>query len=268
MSRKMSMLMHELRSINNKRIVEYSVLQEDNEIYPQAIKTLMNRFGEIVTENDLLEKLKIGSIDLDFARDLISQYEGTPDEGFARFIVQVPPEDYAFTENMMYAATIRSIENEQRIARDIVLGKEEFIPLPGYESKAERIKGFVEYYKQIGISEDYPIESKRNDAQSEFADQVFRTKTRPTFKEKLALEYGARYLSTLNDSEFFDLVIKAGLINDEKKASLTRKYNEIDLKEEAKPHKQTNKIRKEQEATIRGMQDVMKEFEDTGHDEI
>lgn len=29
-----------------------------------------------------------------------------------------------------------------------------------------------------------------------------------------------------------------------------------------------NKIRKEQEATIRGMQDVMKEFEDTGHDEI
>lgn len=194
MSPGISFAMHELRNINNRRIVKYAVLQEDNDIYTQAIKSLMNRFSSILLQGNNLEELQRASENIDFARRIIAEHEGTPFEGFAKYAAGVTPEEYEFTER--------------------------------YLTEAER------------------------EAISQNSDNSY-----PDFKERLALEFGARYIATLNDFEFFDLIKSAGLITEEQAVSLTRKYKDIGqegLRREVYVQPQYKQIMQEQERDTRG----------------
>ncbi len=46
-------------------------------------------------------------------------------------------------------------------------------------------------------------------------------------ERKMALEFGAEYLSTLSDFEFLNLLLEQGIITEEQRKSLTRTYREI-----------------------------------------
>lgn len=255
MSNRMSMLMHKLRDINNERIVKYVVLKEDHAIYPKAIKSLMNRFQDVMRDNKIIEKLRNGGISQEDAEDLMDKYEGTPYEDFAKYIIQLTPEDCHFTEDMLYTATQRNIENEQKIARDIVLGKEEFLPIEGYEDKAARIQLYIEYYRSIGLTEDYSQEEIAQSVHDEVVRQLIKGDAKgPTINEKIELEYGIRYISTLNDIEFFNLLKNFDMISEEQEKSLRRTYREIGIKglqDESQAPKSFDKMVKEQKEDMK-----------------
>lgn len=162
MSPEISKAMHELRNINNRRIVKYAVLQEDTDTYPPAIKELMGMFSNVLLLDNNLDRMRNASEDAEFAGNIVSQYEGTIYEGFAKYIAGVTPAEYDFAKRII-------------------------------ERTSE------------GKDED----------------------TYPNLREKLSLEFGARYIATLNDFEFFDLLLSTGLITDEQAKSLTRKYKDI-----------------------------------------
>ena len=196
MSDEISKPMHELRNINNRRIVNFAVLQEDNETYPKAIRILMSRFAIISAENHIIERIGENSEDLEFSKSIIQKYKGTPDEGFVRYMMGVTPEEYEFTKEMLSQA----------------------------EAKSEKA-------------------------------------TRLSMNERMALEFGARFLSTLNDIEFFELIKGTKIITEEQAVSLRRTYKEIGrtgLEEEIYVPKEWKAVTEEQE---RETKKVMKKQE-------
>ena len=138
---------------------------------------------------------------------------------------------------------------EQEKARNIALGHEEFEEDERFPNKTTRIRGYVEYYRNLGITEDYPEEKKERDIQRELIQQMCGQDACPNMAEKIALEYGAKYLSTLNDIEFFNLLRQTGLITEMQAKSLTRTYREIGgegLRREVYESPEWVKIAKEQ----------------------
>jgi len=227
MSKEVSKLMHELRNINNRKIVDFVVLEEDQATYPKAMRTLMQDFSKIILEGNVLEKLRYANEDVEFARDLGARYEGTLYEGFIRYICGTTPEDYKFTRDMLYEASKQSIAEEQERARQIVLGNEKLEVNEDFSNKTARIKGYIEYYTNLGITEDYSEEAIQKDIEHELIEQMCGETEHPNMREKLALEFGAKYIATLNDIEFFDLLKQTGIVNEEQAKSLTRTYREI-----------------------------------------
>lgn len=227
MSPEISKAMHELRNINNRRIVQYAVLKEDEETYPEAIRTLMERFSKILLADNNLQKLPTISTDTELAGNLIAQYEGTPYEGFAMYLTGISEEEYAFTKDYISKAVRQSIEDEQEEARKIVLSGEKFVPTKKFQNRDARIKRYIDYYRAKEINGEYSDEDKTQDVEEEYRRQEEQKGEYPSIEEKFSLEFGARYLSTLNDFEFFNLLKNTGLITKEQEESLTRKYKDI-----------------------------------------
>ena len=226
MSPRMANLMHELRNINNRRIVNYAVLQEDAEVYPASIRTLMNRFADVIQENGMMDMLLYNNGD--YAKALMEKYEGTPDADFIRYMVNSRPEEHEFINRMLKEATANAIKDEQETARQVVLGKKKFKKEKGYENRDARIQAYIDYYNAKGITEEYSEEDIQKDIEVEMNRRLnSNDESVMPFDRKVALEYGARYISTLNDIEFFDLIRNTGLINDEQARSLRRTYREI-----------------------------------------
>lgn len=99
-------LMHEMRNINNREVVNFQLIQEDTDTYPRAIDVLANKFADIIEGEIGLEKIKTISEDTSFARCLFINHKRTPNEGFAVYIAGTTPEMYDFNSEMI-----------QRIAR-------------------------------------------------------------------------------------------------------------------------------------------------------
>lgn len=163
--------MHKIRDINNEKIINLEVLREDKEIYPIAIKKLINRFAGLTLENtNEIRELREANFNLDLAERFIGNYRGTPDEGFAEFIITTTPEIYDFNEKM-----IKSCREHNEIS----------------------------------------------------------------FNQKMALEFGAEYLSTLSDIEFLNLLTSQELITANQRESLTRTYKSIGIEELIKEQSQS-----------------------------
>lgn len=101
MDPKVCKLMHELRNINNREVINFQVIQEDTDIYPKAVDDLANSFADIITEDIGVENLRGASEDLSIARSLIGKYEGTENEGFAIYISSTTPDIYDFNSRMV-----------------------------------------------------------------------------------------------------------------------------------------------------------------------
>lgn len=167
--------MHEIRDVNNKKIVKYAVLREEQEIYPKAIRTLMNHFADLILHDFFsVEDIKNVKYNMILANSFMRKHRGTPNEGFASYIVDTTPEIYNYNEEM-----ISRVMQDEKTSREM-----------------------------INID----------------------------FDRRKALEFGAEYLSTLNDFDFFNLLVAQKIITEEQKKSLTRQYKDIGiegLKEEA-----------------------------------
>lgn len=227
MSGKVSKAMHTIRNINNEKIVNYVVLKEDSETYPKAIKILMNRFADILMQGNRLQEVRNANENIEFARDIIAGYEGTPDEGFARYVAGVRPEEYDFVLRIIRGSTRQAIEDEQERARNIVLTGEEFIPSEEYPHRDARIQRYINYYKTKGITDEYSDEEKKEDIEEELSAE--NREGTIAFERKLALEFGAKYIASLNDFEFFKLLQDTGIITEKQASSLTRKYKDIGI---------------------------------------
>lgn len=211
---KTARIMHELRSINNREIINLQLLQEDQETYPYVIETLMNRFADLIIDTvGSVRDLKYAASDNELAGTFIEKFKGTPDEGFAEFITTTTPKIYSFNEKM-----IKMVEkNEMKVGK----------------------------------------------------------LTEIDFNRKMALEFGAEYLSTLCDYEFLDLGVSQGIITDTKKQSLTRKYKDIGregLLRERYVSKEKQKMISEQNAEIAKMKKEERKLKMTpdsigGHEE-
>ena len=226
MSGEISKQLHEFRNLNNRRIVKYNILAEDNEIYPKAIRTLMDELANYIMKSDFLDELDYGEISKQTGEKIVSELKNTPFEDFGSYLVSITHTEYKFTQEMIYQAIIQTIIREQEIARQIVLGKQEFIQQKGYEKRDSRIAKYVDYYKNIGITEKYEELYAKRDMEQELASGEYNENGHG-FDKKLALEIGARYLSKLNDFEIFNLIKETGLITEEQAKSLTRTYKEI-----------------------------------------
>lgn len=76
----------------------------------------------------------------------------------------------------------------------------------------------------------------------------------------MALSIAAKYISTLNDYEFLQLLKDTEMITDDQEKSLTRKYKDIsDLKGEAYLGKQWKKIKEAQKKATHSVEDATQE---------
>lgn len=253
MSDKISKLLHELRNINNRQIVNFTVLKEDNETYPPAIRRFMNIFGRIVVKEDLLSQLKNGGISKENKKQLLEKYRGTPYKGFIQYTCNTNQSDFAYTTKIIEEATRQSIYDEQEKAREIVIKHEPFAISKDFSMKDRRIKSYIEYYKNKDTN-NYTEEEKEQDVET-MLQNIKNPKKKSylhfNMDKRMALELGAKYMATLNDIEFMDLLRETKMIDDTQYTSLTRKYKDIDLKKEVYIQKNWKSIQKEQAEAVK-----------------
>ena len=254
MSDEISKLMHELRNINNRQIVNFVVLKEDNGTYPPALRKFMNEFGGMVIEEEMLSSLKDGGISVEKRKELLDKYKGTPYEGFIQYTCNTNQEDFAYTTKIIEEATRQSIWDEQEKAREIARKREPFVVSKDFELRDRRIQSYIKYYQDKDM-EQYTEEEKLQDVETMMQNiKDFNKKSDIHFSmdKRIALEMGAKYLSTLNDIEFMELLRQTGTIDETQYASLTRKYKDIDLKKEAYVQENWKSIVKEQAEAVKG----------------
>lgn len=254
MSNEISRLMHELRNTNNRQIVNFVVLKEDNETYPPALRKFMNEFGDMVIEEGMLLELKDGGISEEKRKELLDKYKGTPYEGFIRYTCNTNPADFAYTTQMIEEATRQSILDEQEKAREMVRKREPFVASEDFQLRDRRIQSYIKYYQDKDVQQ-YTEEDKQRDVETmmqNIKDANKKSDIHFNMDKRIALELGAKYLATLNDIEFMQLLRETGVVNDVQYASLTRKYKDIDLKKEVYVQENWKSIAKEQAEAIEG----------------
>lgn len=101
MGRETSILMHKLRAVNNKRIVDLEVLREDNELIPVAIRGAMNRFADTIQKDIGIETLRTINENRELIENLTEKYRNTPYEDFISYISTTNPEIFDFNKEMV-----------------------------------------------------------------------------------------------------------------------------------------------------------------------
>ena len=242
MSAEMTIKMGELLDLNNAKAVNNVVLIEDQKTYPPAIRTLINQYKNIIVENHLTTKLENASNDMTIHEGL-ELYQGTPYEKFITYICNMNPEDYKFIVHMVEEATKQSIKDELTIARECVQDRKPYKQKQelGYDygRKNARVKAYTQYYKTqleegklVGYNEE-SLEKEVERIMQNIKDGK-QNKNYLSYEESIAMMIGAKYIATLDDMEFIQLLQETYLINEEQYKSLTRKYKDIeDLKSEA-----------------------------------
>lgn len=259
MSEEIMNLMNELRSLNNEKIVDNVILVEDQQTYPVAIRMLMNRYANIILQNGLLEKLPNADKDMQINRELAS-YEGTPDEGFIKYICNTNKKDFEFTTKIVEGATRQSISDELDTARQCVQKGEIYEDKEecglSYTAKNARIKDYIVYYRymlEAGKLVGY-TEQTRQEETEQIMGHIKTGKHMHNYlnmEQRTAMAIAAKYIASLNDHEFIQLLQDNEFITEEQYKSLTRKYKDIkNLKEEVYVQENWKKISKEQKKVV------------------
>ena len=239
MSEKIMSQMTELLQLNNQKAVNYVLLKEDQETYPPVIKSLIDKFSNIILKNNLLEKLQNASKNMDINSEL-KEYKRTPYEQFAEYLCNMNYNDFYFNQEIAYQATRQSIKDELIAAIEYVKTgkdyKEEELGLD-YSQKNARIRDYIKYYQnKQGDLNNYTDEYIDQDIEQILTNikKGKESKNYLNIEERIATIIAARYVATLNDVEFMSLILDTNLITKEQYESLTRKYRDIkDLKGEA-----------------------------------
>lgn len=259
MSEEIMNLMNKLRSLNNAKIVDNVILIEDQQTYPAAIRMLMNRYSNIILQNGLLEKLPNANKDTQINKELAS-YERTPDEGFIKYICNTNQRDFEFTTKIVEEATRQSISDELDIARQAVQKGEQYKDKEecglSYASKNARIKDYIIYYRymlEAGKLVGYTEETKQQEIE-QIMGHIESGKQMHNYlnmEQRMAMAIAAKYISSLNDHEFIQLLQDNGFITEKQYKSLTRKYKDIDIRKESQMQSNWVSIEKSHEKAAR-----------------
>lgn len=248
MSDRMSEWMHKLRDINNRKVVNYVLMKEDHEIYPKALEELMNECAEIIKKENIVYRLNGANKDMKLSEELTEKYRDTQYLEFVKYIAGINKADFNWTQIMLEKAKQQAITDEMDKALQIFKGEEKAKKVKGQEKRERRIKIYTRLFQeQIGGMQEkgYTCVESDFEAMKEFQKKCV-LKLYPMDLDSLCLEFAARYLANLSDTEFMNLLKATGKVNDEQYISLTRKYKEIDLKKEYMTHGQWDKISAEQ----------------------
>lgn len=280
MSPEKANLMHRLRDINNKQIVDYVVLQEDSDVYVPAIGTLMEEFKTFILKNGLEDKLATG-FDSKTKEELQERFANTKYSKFVDFISFFTTEEYAYIQKMLKAAREQAANDELSIARDVVLNRKnvnQIVNPDMFPNKNYRIQKFINYYNKTGLREEIVKEAPNkagkkvsyitvngneqkytDDINKKFVKKIKNGNDYISSKEGFAYEVGARYLSTLDDEQFLQTLLDFGIINQEKLASLTKKYNEFGVEELRKRVYRDPNWKKVEKAQKKATQEAMQQ---------
>lgn len=245
MSGEMSKRMHKLRDINNRKIVNYVLMKEDHEVYPKALVELMQECKEIIRKEKILDKLNSADKDIELSRDLREKYKDTPYLKFVEYIARTNKKDFEWTQTMIQAAREQAICDEVEEALDIVKGTKKEKKVKGQEERERRIKIYTKMFrKQVQMMNErgHVCGESNFEQMKEFQKRCVMRTAYPSKEEGLSLEFAAKYLASLSDTEFMDLLKATGKVTNEQYASLTRKYKEIDLEKEYMTHGAWDKI--------------------------
>lgn len=104
------------------------------------------------------------------------------------------------------------------------------------------------YQKQVEMLKNAGHTCNQNDFEkmTEFQRTCVMENSYPSDRDALCLEFSTKYLASLSDTEFMDLLKNTGKVSEEQEKSLTRKYKDIDLEREYMTHSQWDKISTDQ----------------------
>lgn len=210
-----------------KELLSLSILDKyGDETLNGPIKSLMMKLKSIVAESEILQELEYFEISKETEDKIVNQLKNTPFEDFARYIVCISHKEYEDLEQMVYQDIIKSISTEQDIARQVVLGKRDYDEKDGVDKGKSRIAEYIQYYKSIGLTENYSETSISEDIDRELSKQEI-IEGGKVIQNRIELEIGAGYLSRLNFLEMINLLRNSGMITEEQAKSLSRTYKEI-----------------------------------------
>ena len=153
---------------------------------------------------------------------------------------------------MIDEATRQSVSDELEKARSIVQNREVFIPSPEFPNRDARIGCYIMYYQRKDL-DNYTPQDLEQDVQG-VLNNIYNPHKKSDLHlkrdERIAMEFGAKYISTLNDVEFMQLLQDTQIIDEQQEKSLTRKYKDIDLKKEVHVQENWKKITTDQEKSL------------------
>lgn len=207
MSEEKADLMHKLRDLNNKEIVNYVVLQEDADVYIPAVRNLMEIFKEYILN-------RINSEDKSSNSQQVNSEQKY--SGLANFYESFTEDENEFVKKMLKRARAEAIEKEVKEAEKIAGGKKSIEELEvQFPERNERIKKLSNYLYQNGTEVD-------DEFKKQFIKELMLGE-----RESFAYEIAARYLSTLDDEKFMQTLLDFGIIDEEKMNALTIPYCEL-----------------------------------------
>lgn len=264
MSPRVMTLMNELRNLNNQKAVNNVILKEDQETYPPAIRKLRDKYAKIFLEENLNQKIeqrnekgsqnqgkkecnRLLSATLRLSQDgMETEDEGeieTPseysenDEKFIRYVLKSDTGDLQFTKRTTQLALRESIGEELDIARDHVLNQKVYRDKEelglDYTKKNARIKSYISrYMRKLNEGEMVGYNAETRNTEIETIYKGILSGKLPKYYEdtkiRVAKLMAGKYIASLNDSEFLQLLKEESLISQEQEKSLTRKYKYIE----------------------------------------
>ena len=232
-------LMNQLRNLNNQKAVNNVVLAEDQATYPIAIRKLRDKYAKIFMDENLDEIIR-GENPTTAENPATVQYSEN-DERFIRYILKSDEKDLDFTEAGIKMALKESIAEEMDIAREHAKNQKRYQDKEelglDYTSKNARIKLYIYDYEhrwKEGRMIGYNEEKREKDIEKVY-HSVISGNISKSFQQyykdmrtRIADVMAGKYIASLNDSEFLQLLQDEKLISPEQVQSLTRKYRDIE----------------------------------------
>lgn len=279
MSEKVARAMHDIRKINNRLMVDYVVTAEDQEVHPQALENLVNKYAQIVTGNGLinlrdLNKSAVLSLksDPENLAKLKRAYAHMPDVvQFIDYISQTPERDLEFTADVVDRAFEFDINEELEYARVLASNQASGVEIKinAMGDKKNRIDTYLQRYSDdLEVAYEHNIVDRESNSHvNSFRRNVWTNKTKKalfkevhsydpmskssagvkTPEERVAMEMAIQFLSSLNDEQYKQLLIDSKEVDEATMASLTRPYQSFDFRAEAKPHRTWTDLTKSME---------------------
>ena len=286
MSPEMSALMHSIRDINNKLMVNYTVMKEDHEEYVPAMEKFMGSASKFLISNGFIDSKNVRSSnvtelhsDMEKAQALLKKHQNDElTSDFIAFLTSISPRDFEYTIRTCEKAFEETIEGEIAVARAVATGAVDQVEVQAQGHKKERIEQYIEEFNTI-LDRTYADQSMRkainplsNNVLDRFKREIWLNKASKKIKqesiqklrnggrgiiplsEMVGMELGAQFLASRNDYEWRRVFELYEHPTEEVKASLGRRYQEFDFRAEHQKHKTWDNIQKLQakgtEATL------------------
>lgn len=276
MSPEVSSVMHSIRDINNKLMVNYTVMKEDHEEYVPTMEKFMESASKFLVSNGFIntENVRASNVtelhsNMEKTQDLLKKHKDdhlTSD--FIAFLTSISPRDFEYTVRTCEKAFEETIAGEIDVARAVATGAVDQVEIQAQGHKKERIEQYIEEFNTI-LDVTYADGAMRkainplsNNVLDRFKREIWLDKASKKIKqesmqklkrggkgiiplsEMVGMELGAQFLASRNDYEWRRVFELYAHPTNEVITSLRRGYQEFDFRAEHQKHKTWDNIQK------------------------